>query len=63
MLLVTDGDLSTPARPRGRPSANGAHALDEAALLRSAFRAFAERGYDAVTLRDLAKQQGWEGEE
>lgn len=57
MYLVTRPDPPAP-RPRGRPTANGAHAVDEAALLRSAFQAFAERGYDGVTLRDLAKRIG-----
>lgn len=57
-VLLIDAVPEQSARPRGRPAANAAHAIDEAALLGRVFRAFAERGYDGVTLRDLAKQLG-----
>ncbi len=57
-MMLLDTDRLMPVRPRGRPAGNAAHAVDEAALLAQAFEAFAARGYDGVTLRDLAKQLG-----
>ena len=50
--------LDRPQRTRGRPALNAAHALDEDKLLALAFATFAERGYEATTLRDLSKRLG-----
>lgn len=47
-----------PQRTRGRPALNAAHAVDEDRLLALAFATFAERGYEATTLRDLSKRLG-----
>lgn len=48
---------ATPRR-RGRPPANSADPVGEDRLLSRAFAHFAERGYDATTVRDLARQLG-----
>jgi AcrR family transcriptional regulator len=45
-------------RRRGRPGGNTAHAVDERAVLDLAFDAFAERGYEGTTVRELAKVLG-----
>ena len=45
-------------RQRGRPASDTAHAVPRARVLNLAFQAFAERGYEATTLRSLAKQLG-----
>lgn len=50
--------LDRPQRTRGRPALNAAHALDEDKLLALAFATFAERGYEATTLRGLSKRLG-----
>jgi AcrR family transcriptional regulator len=50
---------SAPApRRRGRPAVDTAHAIDESVFLAAAFTMFAERGYDATTLRELARDLG-----
>ncbi len=50
---------TTPApRKRGRPAGNGVHAVSEDRVLDLAFNAFAERGYEGTTLRELAKVLG-----
>lgn len=56
MAIMAD---PTPiARKRGRPAGNGAHAVSEDRVLDLAFQAFAERGYEGTTLRELAKVLG-----
>jgi AcrR family transcriptional regulator len=50
--------LDRPQRARGRPAQNADQALDEDKLLGLAFATFAERGYEATTLRDLSKRLG-----
>jgi AcrR family transcriptional regulator len=45
-------------RRRGRPTSDAAHAVPEARVLDLAFSAFAERGYEGTTLRELAKILG-----
>lgn len=47
-----------PRRGRGRPASNAPNVLDEEALLGAAFAVFAERGYDACTVRDLSRRLG-----
>ncbi|MEY4270493.1 MAG: hypothetical protein RLZZ58_1709 [Pseudomonadota bacterium] len=50
---------TTPApRRRGRPAVDTAHAIDESVFLAAAFEMFAERGYEAATLRELARGLG-----
>jgi len=49
---------ATTPRRRGRPAGNGAQAVSEERVLDAAFRAFAERGYEGTTLRELAKELG-----
>ncbi len=51
-----DIDEAKPARRRGRPVANSDAPVGEERLLSLAFTHFAERGYDATTVRDLARQ-------
>ncbi|UVS95523.1 TetR/AcrR family transcriptional regulator [Burkholderia glumae] len=46
----------TPRRARGRPAANEAGGAD--ALLRNARIAFARRGYEATSVREIAKASG-----
>jgi AcrR family transcriptional regulator len=46
------------ARRRGRPAGNASHAIPEDRVLDLAFHAFAQRGYEGTTLRELAKQLG-----
>lgn len=62
-MLGDGGELGRGApaamvRRRGRPPQDAAEAVDEGVLLAAAFKAFAERGYDAATMRDLAKKLG-----
>ena len=45
-------------RRRGRPRADATEAIEEADLLRAAFSMFAERGYEASTMRALARELG-----
>ncbi|MFT4067623.1 TetR/AcrR family transcriptional regulator [Paraburkholderia sp.] len=45
-----------PRRPRGRPACSDAGGAD--ALLRSARRAFARSGYDATSVREIARESG-----
>ncbi len=45
-------------RKRGRPKAGTDEPIDEARLLRAAFRAFATYGYDASTMRAMARELG-----
>jgi len=47
-----------PARRRGRPAGDAAHAVDAGHVLDHAFHAFAQRGYEGTTLRELAKDLG-----
>lgn len=51
------GDVPKPRR-RGRPAVDTAHAIDESVFLAAAFQMFAERGYEATTLRELARDLG-----
>jgi len=55
-------DAGTPPRlserRRGRPANAAAHAVPESRVLDLAFAAFAERGYEGTTLRELAKVLG-----
>jgi AcrR family transcriptional regulator len=51
-------DVVITPRRRGRPAANSAELMGEERLLARAFAQFAERGYDATTVRDLARQLG-----
>ncbi|MFP3740623.1 TetR family transcriptional regulator, partial [Burkholderia sp. SIMBA_019] len=46
----------TPQRPRGRPACSDAGGAD--ALLRSARIAFARSGYEATSVREIAKTSG-----
>lgn len=50
--------VARPARRRGRPVSDGAQAVRETDVLAAAFHSFAERGYEATTLRELAKDLG-----
>jgi AcrR family transcriptional regulator len=45
-------------RRRGRPASDAAHAVREDRVLDLAFHAFAQRGYEGTTLRELAKELG-----
>ena len=45
----------TRERKRGRPKANAAESIDEARLLQAAFTMFAAYGYEASTLRAMAR--------
>ncbi|KUR76795.1 hypothetical protein AQZ50_12365 [Novosphingobium sp. Fuku2-ISO-50] len=54
--MVVDDAISP--RRRGRPPANSAEPVGEDRLLALAFAQFAERGYDATMVRDLARQLG-----
>jgi AcrR family transcriptional regulator len=47
----------TPRR-RGRPGIDTVQAIDESVILAAAFAMFAERGYDATTIRELARGLG-----
>jgi len=51
-------DDAIAPRRRGRPPANAAEPVGEDRLLALAFAQFAERGYDATMVRDLARQLG-----
>jgi AcrR family transcriptional regulator len=52
-----ENNLPAPRR-RGRPAVDTAHAIDESVFLVAAFSMFAERGYNATTLRELARDLG-----
>jgi AcrR family transcriptional regulator len=52
-----ENNLPAPRR-RGRPAVDTAHAIDESVFLVAAFAMFAERGYNATTLRELARDLG-----
>nr|WP_275588855.1 TetR/AcrR family transcriptional regulator [Croceicoccus hydrothermalis] len=45
-------------RGRGRPRADAKESVDEAALLRTAFTTFANLGYEAATMRAMARELG-----
>ena len=45
-------------RGRGRPRADAKESVDEAALLRTAFTTFATHGYEAATMRAMARDLG-----
>ena len=47
-----------PVRRRGRPAANSVQPVGEERLLALAFAHFAEKGYEATTVRDLARRLG-----
>jgi len=47
-----------PERKRGRPRADAVESVDEAALLRTAFTTFATLGYEAATMRAMARELG-----
>jgi len=53
-----DRERKTPAleRRRGRPRADARDSLDEAQLLRTAFARFAASGYEAATMRAMARE-------
>lgn len=57
VITAASGDAPAPRR-RGRPAVDTAHAIDESVFLAAAFSMFAERGYDATTLRELARDLG-----
>lgn len=64
-MLDDQSELATAAnsnalvsRRRGRPALDTAHAIDESVFLAAAFSMFAERGYDATTMRELARDLG-----
>jgi TetR/AcrR family transcriptional regulator len=46
------------ARRRGRPAGNTKHVVSETVMLDAAFHAFATRGYEGTTVRELAKALG-----
>jgi AcrR family transcriptional regulator len=56
-IAAVTGDAPAPRR-RGRPAIDTVHAIDESVFLAAAFSMFAERGYDATTLRELARDLG-----
>ena len=45
-------------RKRGRPKADAKESIDEAELLRTAFAMFASNGYEASTMRAMARELG-----
>lgn len=47
-----------PVRERGRPRADAKESVDEAALLHTAFTMFATHGYEAATMRAMARDLG-----
>ena len=47
-----------PERRRGRPRADASESVDEASLLRTAFAMFASQGYEASTMRAMARELG-----
>jgi AcrR family transcriptional regulator len=57
VITAATGEAPAPRR-RGRPAVDTAHAIDESVFLAAAFSMFAERGYDATTLRELARDLG-----
>jgi len=50
--------LARRERGRGRPRADAKESVDEAALLRTAFTTFANHGYEAATMRAMARDLG-----
>lgn len=54
--LIDQADILPAPRRRGRPPANAVAPVGEERLLALAFAQFAERGYDATMVRDLARQ-------
>ena len=56
---MSDATEATPRRRRGRPRAGErSGASTKAAIIRSATAEFAERGYDAASLRAIARRAG-----
>ncbi len=51
-------DHTTAPRRRGRPAGSTPQAISEARLLDAAFHAFATKGYEGTTVRELAKELG-----
>lgn len=56
--MLVQAKNAAPKRSRGRPAANAPDVLDEPTLLGAAFALFAERGYEATTVRDLSRSLG-----
>ena len=56
-ITTASGRVPAP-RGRGRPAVDTANAIDESVFLSAAFQMFAERGYDATTVRKLARDLG-----
>jgi AcrR family transcriptional regulator len=56
-IAASHGNIPAPRR-RGRPAVDTVQAIDESVFLAAAFSMFAERGYDATTLRELARDLG-----
>jgi TetR/AcrR family transcriptional regulator len=55
---VADLPAATAARPRGRPTADEAPAATDEAILDAALEAFAEHGFAATSVRELARGLG-----
>ena len=49
---------SVATRPRGRPAADDPTTVSTEAILDAALRAFAERGYDGTSVREVARSLG-----
>ncbi len=59
LRLVSDATEATPRRRRGRPRAGArSGASTKAAIIRSATEEFADRGYEAASLRAIARRAG-----
>jgi AcrR family transcriptional regulator len=59
LRFVSDATDATPRRRRGRPRAGArSGASTKAAIIRSATEEFAERGYEAASLRAIARRAG-----
>ena len=57
--MTVAGQIARPSpRRRGRPAAGAAASVSEAAVLDLAFQTFAQHGYEATTLRSLARRLG-----
>jgi TetR/AcrR family transcriptional regulator len=57
-LCDADENANNAERKRGRPRADTSASMDEAQLLRVAFSMFAAQGYEASTLRSMARELG-----
>lgn len=56
--IATEARHAAPGRRRGRPAANSVQPVGEEQLLSLAFVHFAEKGYEATTVRELARRLG-----